>query len=354
LSYLCGPLTLAQIKSLSAGKKAMPPAAATPTASVPAGIAAAAAAGRPGLPPQIAEFFLPLRGAKPANALPLYKPAICAMGNVRYEGGLHQHHSYVADISGETFSINWDESQSIDIDEKQLEKEPAAPAEFDSPASVASKPENYKAWSRDFADFLYRTAKMDVYRSVDFKLTSTPEESESDFRIRVGQLAREKRDRTMETLRNKYGPKIALLEDRIRRAEQRVEKEKSDVRVAGVQTAISLGATLLGAFMGRKTFSASTIGRASSTMRSGMKTAKEHSDITAASENLDVLQQQKTDLEAEFHAELQSLEGTADPVKQTIETVAQRPKKADVSVPLVALTWLPHWKTPDGAIRPAY
>jgi hypothetical protein len=354
LSYLRGPLTLTQIKSLNAGKKMMAQAAAIPAMQAPASMPAAAATGRPGLPPQIPEFFLPLRGSKPANALPIYKPAICALGNVRYTGGPNQRHSYVADISDDAFSVSWDESQSVDIDEKQLEKGPADQAEFASLATAASKPENYKAWSRDFADFLYRTAKMDVYRSAEFKLTSTPGESESDFRIRVSQLAREKRDLTLETLRKKYGPKITLLEDRIRRAEQRVEKEKSDVRAAGVQTAISLGATLLGAFMGRKTFSAGTIGRASSTMRTGMKTVKERSDITAASENLDALQQQKADLEAEFSAEMQTIEGFTDPLKQTIETVAQRPKKTDVSVPLVALTWLPYWKTPDGTIRPAY
>jgi hypothetical protein len=354
LSYLRGPLTLTQIKSLSAGKKPIAQAAATSALQAQASMPAAAAPGRPGLPPQIPEFFLPLRGSKPANASPIYKPAICALGNVRYTGAPNQRHSYVTDISGDILSVNWDESQSIDIDEKQLEKEPADPAEFASLASAASKPENYKAWSRDFADFLYRTAKMDVYRSLEFKLTSNPGESESDFRIRVGQLAREKRDLTLEMLRKKYGPKITLLEDRIRRAEQRVEKEKSDVRAAGVQTAISLGATLLGAFMGRKTFSTGTIGRASSTMRTGMKTVKERSDIAAASENLDALQQQKADLEAEFNAEMQTLEGTTDPLKQPIETVAQRPKKADVSVPLVALTWLPHWKTPDGTIHAAY
>jgi hypothetical protein len=354
LSYLRGPLTLAQIKSLSAGKKVMPKTAAEPSAAAAASVSVSVASGRPGLPPAIPEYFLPLRGSKPANALPMYKPAICGLGNVRYPGGSNQRHSHVADISGDSFSISWDESQSVELDEKQFEKEPADQAEFASLAAAASKPESYKQWSRDFADFLYRTAKMDAYRNPEFKLTSNPGESESEFRIRIGQLAREKRDATMEMLRKKYAPKIALLEDRIRRAAQRVEKEKSDVRTAGVQTAISLGATLLGAFMGRKTFSAGTIGRASSTMRSGMKTVKERSDITTASENLDALQQQKADLEAEFNAEMQTLEGTTDPLKQTIEIVAQRPKKADISIPLVALTWLPHWKTPDGTVHPAY
>ncbi len=355
LSYLRGPLTLAQIKSLSAGKKtAMQPIAElkAQAASAPAG--AVSAADRPSLPPQIPEFFLPLRGVKTAGALPLYRPAVCALGDVHYPDGQNQHAVFMTDIGSEAISVNWDESHSGAFDETQMEKEPSTQAEFAPLAVAACKPENYRIWSRDFADFLHRTSKIDISRSPEFKITSNPGESESDFRIRISQLAREKRDRTMEVLRGKYGPKIAQLEDRIRRAEQRVEKERADVRQAGIQTAISLGATLLGAFMGRKTFSTGTIGRASTTMRSGMRTAKERSDIATATEDLSALQQQKADLESEFNAEMQALEGTTDPLKQAIETVAQRPKKTDIAVRLVALIWLPHWRTTEGTIRPAY
>ncbi len=347
LSYLRGPLTLAQIKSLSVGKKTAPQVVSQ-TVNLPKVISpgSAPAADRPSMPPQIPEFFLPLRGTRPTGAVPLYKPMICALGDVHYAGGKIQRKAFLTDISSDMISVNWDESQSGDIDEARMEKEPAVQAaEFAPLAAAACKPENYKIWTRDFADFLCRTSKIEAYRSPEFKLNSNPGESESDFRIRVSQLAREKRDRTMESLRAKYGPKIALLDDRIRRAEQRVEKEKADVRQAGIQTAISLGATLLGAFMGRKTLSTGNIGRASTTMRSGMRTVKERTDIAAASENLDVLQQQKTDLEAEFNAEMKALEGSTDPLQQTIDTVAQRPKKADIAIRLVALVWIPEWRT---------
>jgi hypothetical protein len=348
LSYLVGPLTLAQIKTLTADRKTATPAVAASAGQMPAApVSDSVTAGRPSLPPQIPEFFLPLRGAKPAGAMPLYKPMICAFGDVHFAGGGNLRQVFMADVGSEILSLNWDQAQSVTIDENQLEKESEAQAQFASLASAASKPENYKLWSRDFADFLYRTARIERYRSPEFKVDSNPGESESDFRIRVSQLTREKRDRMMEALRNKYGPKIALLEDRMRRAEQRVEKEKTDVRQAGIQTAISLGATLLGAFMGRKTFSTGTIGRASTTMRTGMRTVKERTDIAAASENLDVLREQKQNLESEFNAEMQALEGSTDPSKQSIDTVAERPKKADIAVRLVALVWCPQWKTKE-------
>jgi hypothetical protein len=355
LSYLRGPLTLAQIKLLNGLKQGTssksPEPAGQPSVSVSVGVPAAS---RPSLPPEIPEFFLPLRGTRPPGGQIIYRPVVCALGDVHFVGVQSQRELCTVEIGRDAILVNWDESYPGSFDEKDLEKEPLAQAEFAELASAACKPDNYRIWSRDFADFLYRTAKLDLYRSPEFKLDSNPGESESDFRIRISQMAREKRDQTTEALRSKYGSKIAVLEDKIRRAEQRVEKEKADVRQAGLQTAVSLGATLLGAFLGRKALSTGTIGRASTTMRSGMRTAKERTDIAVASENLEVLRTQKSDLESEFNAELAALEGSTDPLRQTIEMLALRPKKTDIAVRFTALVWLPHWRTPEGAIRPAF
>ncbi len=355
LSYLRGPLTLTQIKQLNAGAKKAAPSPSETLAPAPVKASGmAAGAGRPSLPPQISEFFLPFRGSRPPGAVACYRPMVCAIGEVHYAEGQSQRRICMADMSREALSINWDEAQSCSFDESLFEKDPVHPAEFAPLAASVSKTQSYKTWSRDFGDYLFRTSKIDIFRSPEFKLSSSPGESESDFRIRVSQLAREKRDRTLEALRKKYGPKTAALQERIRRAEQRVEKEKADMKQAGLQTAISLGATLLGAFMGRKTFSTGTIGRASTTMRGGMRTAKERGDIAAASENLDSLRQQLADLESEFNAEMQLLSGSADPLQQTIETVALRPKKTDVTVRLVTLVWAPYWKTPENTVQQAF
>jgi len=335
LSYLRGPLTLAQIRELSAARKSK----AVPLRAPAAQPAATPEGDRPSLPPQIPEFFLALRGSQPAGSGPVYKPMICGMADVAYQGTGSQRKAFLAEIG--QVSVSWDESQPAEVDETELEKEPLAPAGFAELPAAASKPQNYKTWERDFSNFLYRTCQMESYHSPDFKLNSNPGESERDFRIRVSQAAREKRDQEMESLRRKYGPKIAVLEDRIRRAEQRVEKEKADVRQAGVQTAVSLGATLLGALMGRKTFSTGNIGRASTTIRTGMRTAKERSDIAAAADNVEALQQQRADLEAEFSAEMKVLEGATDPLLQKIEAVVKRPRKTDIAVRLLALVWIP-------------
>jgi hypothetical protein len=85
-----------------------------------------------------------------------------------------------------------------------------------------------------------------------------------------------------------------------------------------------------------------------------MQTAKERADIESASDNLDVLRQQRAQLEAEFAEETKALEASADPSAQKIDVSTQTPKKSDVAVRLIALVWLPHWKTGEGEIHPAF
>ena len=73
------------------------------------------------------------------------------------------------------------------------------------------------------------------------------------------------------------------LEDRIRRAEERVAREQSQFQQQSVQTAISMGATVLGALFGRKLASAGTIGRATTAARGAGRAMREHEDVATAS-----------------------------------------------------------------------
>ena len=91
-----------------------------------------------------------------------------------------------------------------------------------------------------------------MFKSTRFEVSSQPGESEGDFRNRLSVAAREQRDAAVEKLRTKYAAKHATLTERIRKAEQAVDREAEQARGAKVQTAISLGSTILGAFLGRR------------------------------------------------------------------------------------------------------
>ena len=146
---------------------------------------------------------------------------------------------------------------------------------------------------------------------------------------------------------------IAALQERIRRAEQAVEREKEQAKQTGLQTALSVGATILGAFMGRKTISATTIGKASTALGKAGRTMKDMKDVGMAQDNVAALQQQLADLEAQFKSETGHL-SAVDPQSEPLETLALRPTKTNIAVKLVALAWLPHWQDAQGALTPAW
>ncbi len=144
------------------------------------------------------------------------------------------------------------------------------------------------------------------------------------------------------------------MEDRKRRAEQAKERQTDQVKDAALQTAISVGATLLGALGGRKIISSSTLGRATTAARGASRSMREQQDVGRAQDTIESLDQQLAALNAEFEAKVAELQALGDPTAEPLETLTIKPKKADITVQLVALAWVPHWRDAQGNLTPAF
>jgi len=158
----------------------------------------------------------------------------------------------------------------------------------------------------------------------------------------------------MEKLRARYAPKLAAQQERIRRAEQRVEREKSQASQQTMQTAISFGASILGAMFGRKLASATNVNRAATSMRSAGRSLREQQDVGQAKENVEAEQQKLADIEAQLQAELDPLEGPATAESFELEELEIKPRKSDLNVTQVVLAWLPHQLDDAGIATPLY
>ena len=154
-------------------------------------------------------------------------------------------------------------------------------------------------------------------------------------------------------IRAKYAQKSAAIETKIRNAEAAIEREKSQSQQQNLTAAINFGATLLGAFLGRKTFSSSTVSKAGTTLKSAGKIFKEKQDVQRATENMAVLKQQLQDLENELQQEIDDYTAKSDITNEVFETTKIRPKKSDIKVNLSALTWVPFWKFRDDTLKSA-
>jgi hypothetical protein len=195
----------------------------------------------------------------------------------------------------------------------------------DLPNGVAH--EAPKNAGRDLVQWLYSKERLELYRSGILGETSRPGESERDFRIHLQQMAHERRDFESARLRQKYAPRLAALQERVLRAEQMVEREKAQEQAVKVDSAVSIGSTLLGAFLGR-----SVLRSAASSARSMSRSRKEALDVRTAEENVERLREQLALLEQEFEAEIQELGMTHDSMSEPLEPVTIRPKKAGIVI----------------------
>jgi hypothetical protein len=150
---------------------------------------------------------------------------------------------------------------------------------------------------------------------------------------------REKRDQAVDALRKKYASKLGALEDRARKAEQKVAREKEQASQQTVSSALNVGGSLLGALFGGRRGSA--FGKASSAARSMGRIGKERTDVAHAEADVVALQQQHAALEAELTQEIAELESGFDAASIPVEVAEIKARKSDTEVTDLALVWQP-------------
>ncbi len=363
LSYLRGPLGRNEIKRLMAHRQsqASSPAPATVTAplSTPAARREPVAGGStqlPILPAGIPYYFVPARGTTGAVT---YRPMIYGAAQVRYVETKARIDTTtevrrLAPLTAGPLAVDWNAAVPLDLAPGDLEATAVSGATFaDLPPNVV-KAKSPDAWSKDFLAWVYGSQSLDLLRSAQSGVVSNPGESERDFRIRLQQSSREARDAMVEKLRQKYAPKVAAAQERVRRAEQAVSRESEQARSQSLQTAISFGTTLLGALVGRKTVSMSTLGRATTAARGVGRTIKESQDIGRAKETVGAAQQQLEELDAQLKAETEAIEARFDSASEPLQVESLKPKKTNITVRLVALVWAPFAPDAGTGATPAW
>ena len=350
LSYLRGPLSRDQIRALkpaapSAAASAPAPAAhphpapaASPGHAVPPG---SLSPDRPIVPPGIQEFFL--SGETETGVA--YEPVILGAARVSFVDrklGVDATRDvfYAAPITDAAVQVDWAEADRLAIELDQLSREPAAHARFAPLPPVAAQPRKYAAWEKAFARWVSQNERIELLRHPTLGVTATADESERDFRIRLQLEARAARDAAIDAVRTKYAPREAALAERLKRAESAVDREQQQASDQKVQTAVSLGATVLGALFGRKTISAGTLGRATTTARGVGRTMKEASDVKRATEGVDTVRRAIEKLNDQIAADVAAVTARFEQ-EAPLTTVVVSPKRGQVEVQFVALLWKP-------------
>jgi hypothetical protein len=358
LSYLRGPLTRQQIKQLTEGRKTIPASdmTAAPKPEVLAGpaVISAALGQKPQLPPGIAELFVPLRIQPATPGRLVYHPAVAALGQAaifdnRLGISFVESVGHLLELREDVLGLLWDKAVSFAAKLEDLVREPEPEAAFlPLPSRILAL---LKSAGADYADFLTRTFQLNLLKSGVFQAVSQPGESERDFRVRLTQYAREKRDAEVERLRQKYAARMATLERQAMSAQQRLEREQEQYKEQMAHTAISMGATILGAILGRKT---SQIGRATTSARSASRTYYEKMDIERARQQVEMAKSRQAEMERQLETEAARITSSLDPGTETFQQIVLRPKRKDMTVQWSGLLWLPFWHLARGTAEAGF
>ncbi|MDJ0699434.1 MAG: DUF87 domain-containing protein [Woeseiaceae bacterium] len=350
LSYLAGPLTRDHIRQLM-GKAKTTLAAAAKAVTKPRRKAADAA---PALPPSIEQYFVD--GA--AENI-VYHPRLVGVGDIVFSSARYKIEDersvlYTVELEDGPVAVDWDAGEPLDLSVEELLDEGIDGAAYADCPSAASNAKAYATWSRDFKRWLRQNETVTLYRSKRFRVSSDPGESEGDFRIRLQDVASEKRDQAIAKVRKRYASKVTTLENRLMRANQAIEREKQQSTKKKLDTAISFGTAILGAVLGRKRLSSSTATKIGSAIKTAGGASKEAADVARAKETAEKVKLDLAELNKQCEKEVAELDTAFDAQAEELDEVVVRAKAADIHVPVVGLVWMPYSADEKGRLTPAW
>lgn len=351
LSYLRGPLSRDQIKILMADKikttkknsgteviNKVLKARKSKTVSV-----------KPVIGPDIDEYILSHDLVNLESENIKYSPYLLSAASVYYadaklglatERQLH----FITPFPDSGKRIRWEDAKNLpvdisDLDSKFIDDEPVS---FSSIPKAAIDKKKYKLWGKEFKEWIYRNTAIELLRSESLGEVSQPDETEREFRIRMQLVAHEKRDLLIDKIRKRYTPKIQRLEERLLKAEQKVEVQAEQEKQSKLHSAISFGSTILSAVLGKKLYGLGTLSRASTSAKSISKIYKEKNDVKRSQENRHKVQQRLEELEIRLQDEIDFIENSISPQTEELKSYKIKPLKKNISAKIAALIWLPN------------
>lgn len=378
MSYLRGPLTKPQVKTLMEGRKAggerRKPArvsareAAAPAAgeAAPAEVAAVGPEGflsaPPALAPDVEQVFVPIalseqeairqvaqeRGQAEGEVGVhlIYEPAIFGAAEVRFVDSKRNINEVmekllVSQVSGEAERVDWDAAQALAVDFKNLRKGPEQVGANQGPffASIpaqANTAGKLKDIGKKLADWLHYNNRLPITVHAGLGIAQEAGETERAFNIRLQQAARERRDAEVDALEEKYAGRIDKLEDRLRKQERELAADQADHQARTQEELLSAGETVFGVLMGRRR----SLSRVTTKRR---MTRKAKLEMEKTEEEIADIQADIAELEAELKEAIDEITQKWEEVQDDVSTEEVKPRRTDVDVQMVAVGWLPSW-----------
>jgi hypothetical protein len=278
------------------------------------------------------------------NQILVYAPAAFGMGRIhfvdrRLNVDTAQDFALLAQpSSGGT--PRWEEAQSLTLTSRDLLNRPEPECRFGQIPESINEPREFNTLKDDLIDHLYRNSSVKLLYSSALKAYSQIGETERDFRSRLSQSAREKRDEEVDDLERRCETRLRTLQDRLRRAQSTAAMKQADAEARKREVMVSAGESVLGLFLGRRSMRS-----ASTAMSKYRQKAAAEMRAKEAAESADTLQKDIDQMQSELEQETAAITARWDDATKAFEEVPVRPNRGDIEVDMVGLAWAPNWQT---------
>jgi len=372
MSYLRGPLTRRQVRTLmadyapdevvaattkasSATRTADPFPAEEPTESL---LPEELTPVQPRINARVAQYALPVEVSQSkalrrlqdeATIEPqvlatelVYRPHLLGMAGVTYataqsSESVSERVAALVELPGAHGIVDWPEAWGLEIEPRDL-GEPRDPAHFDTlPDGMTDSPP-YTRLKTDFIDAIYREKRLPLWEQEDLGLRSEIGESKRDFEKRCQEAARETLEAEVAKLESAFEKRIERVKTQLGREERELEEDQIDFEGRKREEVLSAGESVLSMVLGRRRSSALT-----QASRRRRMTAKAKADVRESEEAIEDLEEQLEELEAERDKAIEKLREAWSEDKIEIEDTGMRPRKSDIRAEAFGLAWVPYW-----------
>ncbi len=355
MSYLCGPLTRGQIKTLMdpvrsqfAGAKNAGDAGSqvesdhATDSTVPTIITANLFFGqKPILPAGIREEFAAIVDRVPDGYRLEYHPALAGHGKVHFV-----RRSDNIDVWRECFLLQQSPDPPVEDAWKDavrrttvlpLDPMPDELGRFAPIYGELTREKSYSVFARHLREHLYREETLSVLRCPLINETAKPEETAEAFRVRIGPQVVAKRLSEVDKLKKSYEKKLADADERLRKAQARLSAKRWQF-FAKIGTMLWVIVDTVMAAMGKN-----MPGRRRSLDPTFRSVATERGHQSNAQISVESATQEIERLKEEIQEAQRVIDSKYDPETVAFETLELKPQKSDIEVDKVSLVWLP-WR----------
>lgn len=335
LSYLRGPLTLAQLQVFK--KSGNESNLDSPINQK----ALSSLKEKPIIPTNIIELFAKTNSTSTKQ----YLPRILGTAKVHFVDSKNkvnqwQEISLITSLDVDGKSALWEEADNLSKTNFTISSQSDPDASFEEVPRGFLNEKNFSSLEKSLSAYLYQNFTFTLFHEPKTNLISKENETEENFKERALGLLQTNWQDAENKIETKYADKEKVITNRIRSAQEKLTAKQQKSFWQKIEAFMSLLSAFLQALVGKK-LTKGTISQAGASIKRTGKMTLEAGESGRAEEDLLYYQKQLEEMEIEKKRELLSIPKITEASQIQLEKLEIHPRKSDMMVQRIALLWVP-------------